>query len=187
MVVFSNIFYLYIIIMNKTINNALEKIDGYLLTINRNTINGWYEIEIGIPNNWTFQKETKTITCETLNENNEGKLIKIKPKSVDVVIDDLIVFVTMIIHTNKKILEKENEFNDEMQRYKSELEEKTRRFYDELDELKKNSFNDLINDFDESVDSSISTSTKPKTPQKRGRKKKIEPKESKEVNDGQKE
>lgn len=160
--------------MSKVIDNALNSIDGYLLTINKNTLKNWYEIDIGIPNNWVLQEDTKVITCEEIAKNNEGKLIRIKPKTDSIVIDDLVNFIGMIIHTNKKILEKENEFNDEMQRYKSELEEKTRKFYDELDKLKKSSFNDLIDNFDKSIDSTKTTSIRSKTPQKRGRKKKIE-------------
>ena len=41
------------------VQTILEPISGYLKTLNRDTVKGWYQLEIGIPKNWVF------------NENNE--------------------------------------------------------------------------------------------------------------------
>lgn len=134
----------------KTIESILEPITGYLFSITRDTLHGWYELEIGIPKGWVFN-ENKEIKCEVLNENENGKLIKISPKKHDIVVDDLIAFVELIIETNKKITEKEKEFADKMADMKKTLEEEAKQFYKELDELKENSFKNLNDRFEKTI------------------------------------
>lgn len=123
----------------KTIEAALEPVTGFLLSIKRNPMNGWYEIEIGLPNSWVFD-ENNEIKCEIISKSDAGKLVKIVPKNDKIVIDDLITFVEIIIETNKKIAEKEKEFTDRMEQMKGMLESEAKKFYEELDELKSNSF-----------------------------------------------
>lgn len=130
----------------KTIELALESITGYLISITRNTIEGWYEIEIGLPSTWYYD-ENDEIGCDVLTENSAGKLIKIYPKNHDIVIDDLISFVEIIIDTNKRIAEKEKQFTDRMQEMKGVLENEAKKFYEELDELKINSIKNLNDNF----------------------------------------
>ena len=121
-----------------TIENLLSPIAGYLYSITRDTLNGWYVIEIGVPAKWVY-KENDYIGCEIIDENDEGKLIKIYPKLDNITLDDLINFVTIIIGTNKRIAEKELEFQEKMEQIKKELEKDASKFYEELDNLKKNS------------------------------------------------
>jgi hypothetical protein len=130
----------------KEIEGILEPIGGYMLSIERDTINGWYFMKVGIPKNWVFD-ENNEIGYEILSEANEGKLLKIFPKKQTVVIDDLIAFVEIIIHTNETIAAKEKEFADQMQEFKVSLEKKASNFYKELDELKDNSFKKLNDKF----------------------------------------
>jgi hypothetical protein len=130
----------------KTIELALQLVEGYLISITRNTVNGWYEIEIGIPNNWVFD-ENDEIKCEILAEDKSGKMIKISPKNQNIVIDDLIAFFEIIINTNKKIAEKEEEFKLQMEEMKKGLEKKASAFFKELDELKENSFKKINDNF----------------------------------------
>jgi hypothetical protein len=126
----------------KTVELALEPITGYLLSINRNTVSGWYEFEVGIPKTWVFG-ENGEIACEILNEADAGKLVKVFPKKDGIGIDDLIVFVVAIIDTNKRIAEKEKEFNERMEAMKGVLEKEAKKYLDELDQLKVNSFKNL--------------------------------------------
>jgi phenylalanyl-tRNA synthetase alpha subunit len=130
----------------KTIDSALQPIAGYLLSITRNTIDGWYEIEIGIPSSWVFD-ENDEIKCEILSKSDAGKLIKISPKNSDILIDDLVSFVQIIMETNKKIAEKEKQFTDKMEEMKMALEKEAKHFYTELDELKANSFKKINDTF----------------------------------------
>lgn len=125
--------------MNKIIHKLLSNLEGNLISIQRNTVDGWYELEVGIPNGWVY-KTNDIIECETINKTDNGILLKIKPKDENVVIDDLIDFANLIIETNAKIVEKEREFNEKMNKYKKELEEQAKKFYDELDTIKENSF-----------------------------------------------
>jgi len=130
----------------KPIELALKTVEGYLLSIARNPVDGWYEIEIGLPSNWVFDQNNE-INCEVLDKTDAGSLIKISPKNNDIEIDDLIAFVEIIIDTNKKIAEKEKQFTDKMQEMKGVLETEAKKFYQELDELRANSFKNNNNNF----------------------------------------
>jgi hypothetical protein len=147
----------------KTIEAALEPITGYLISISRDTINGWYELQVGIPNNWVFD-ENEEVKCEVISKADVGKLIKISPKDNDVVIDDLITFVEVIIETNKKIAEKEKQFTDKMEEMKSLLEKEAKKFYEELDELKDNSFKHLNDNFVKNLHSEEKKETRGRKP-----------------------
>jgi hypothetical protein len=142
----------------KTIELALESTTGYINSLTRNTVEGWWELEIGLPKGWVYDENNK-IGCEIVFENEIGRLIKIFPKKKDVVVDDLIAFVEIIIHTNERIAEKEKQFKDKMQEMKGLLEKEAKTFYQELDELKENSFKNLNNAFAKNLG-------KPKTPRK---------------------
>ena len=154
----------------KPIQNALAPTDGYITSFIRNTVEGWWEIEVGLPASWVFDENTK-IGCDVNLETEEGKLIRVYPKTDDVVIDDLVAFVEVIIKTNEKIAEKEKEFTDRMQEMKKILEKEATKFYKELDELKEDSFKKNNDDFDKKLEKptskkTTSASDKPKTTRK---------------------
>lgn len=130
----------------KEVESILEPINGYLNTMTRNTVKGWYELEVGIPKNWVFN-ENEEIGIEVISENDEGKLLKIFPKNSDVVVDDLFLFVKIVINTNQKIAEKEVEFKGQLEEMKMGIEKKAKEFFKELDELKENSFKKLNDNF----------------------------------------
>ena len=134
----------------KTIESILDPITSYLISIKRNPMEGWYEMEIGIPKGWIFN-ENKEIKCEVLSEEETGKLVKISPKNLDIVIDDLVAFIVVIIATNKKISDKEKEFTDKMSVMRNTLEKEVKEFYEELDEIKENSFKNLNAEFEKSL------------------------------------
>jgi len=143
----------------KPIQAALVPTDGYIKSFTRNTVEGWWELEIGLPVNWVYDENIK-VGCEVVFENEVGKLVKIFPQKTDVVIDDLIAFVEVIIKTNERIAEKEKQFTDKMQEMKSILEKEAKQFYRELDELKENSFKKNNADFAKTV----GTPRKPRKP-----------------------
>lgn len=124
------------------------------MSITRNTLKGWYELEIGLPNTWVFDENDK-ISCEILIENESGKVIKIIPKTTNIVVDDLIEFVKIIIKTNEMITLKEKEFTNTMQEMKENLEEKAKNYYKELDELRKSSFQKAKQKFSDKLNSDI--------------------------------
>jgi len=165
----------------KPIQAALAPTDGYITSFIRNTVEGWWEIEVGLPASWIFDENTK-IGCEITMENDAGKLIRVFPKIEGVVIDDLVAFVEVVIETNEKIAAKEKEFTDRIQKMKDILEKEAIEFYEELDELKENSFKKNNADFDKNLNKSkkkipsvpkeerervnIGTESKPKTTRK---------------------
>lgn len=124
---------------NNIIQETLNPLSEYLISMERDTFNGWFELNIGIPNKWVLF-ETEEIKTSIVSENNVGKLVKIKPTSEDIAVDDLYRFLGVIIDNNNKIAEKEKEFIAEMENVKNSLAEKEKRFYDELEEMKKNAF-----------------------------------------------
>lgn len=125
-----------------TIDSILKPIDGYLFLMSRNTVNGWYELQIGIPNSWVFNNNEE-IECEVLQESDDGKLIRIAPKVENVIVDDLVKFVEIILQTNERIAAKEKQFTQKMEEMRNILEDEAKKFYEELDELKENSFQDI--------------------------------------------
>ena len=148
----------------ESIHKELESTDGYITSFTRNTVKGWWELEVGLPASWVFDENSK-IGCEVIMENDIGKLIKVSPKKNNVYIDDLITFVEVIIKTNEKIAEKEKQFTDKMQEMKSVLEKEYKQFYQELDELKENSFKKNNENFDKNLDKSKTTAPrKPRAP-----------------------
>ncbi len=130
----------------KPIESALEPIVAYLISMTRDTKKGWYFLTVGIPKGWVFT-ENNEISCKIVEKLEEGNIIEIAPNNVNIVVDDLVDFVEIIIETNEKIAQKEQEFTNEMQEMKRMLEEKAKRFYEELDELKDNSFKKNSDEF----------------------------------------
>jgi len=130
----------------KTIQAALHPTDGYINSFKRNTVEGWWEIEVGLPISWVFDENNK-IKCEVLAETEVGKLVRISPKTDKIVIDDLILFVEIIIDTNQRIAKKEKEFTDSLEKKKKELEVWASGFYKEMDELKETSFKKVGENF----------------------------------------
>jgi len=148
----------------KTIETALQPTDGYINSFTRNTVEGWWELEVGLPKTWVYDENDK-IGCEIIFENEMGKLLKVFPKESGVAIDDLISFVRIIIKTNERIAEKEKEFTDKIQKMKDMLEDEAIHFYEELDELKENSFKNLNATFAKNLEKEKATE-KPKAPRK---------------------
>lgn len=121
------------------VEEGLRPIEGYMLSLRRDTMNGWYEMEIGLPAGWIY-RGNDYIECEVVKEMKAGTLIKIYPKVDGILVDDLISFVGLILNTNSKIAEKEREFTDSLEQSKEQLNAVAKRFYTELDDLKKQSF-----------------------------------------------
>jgi hypothetical protein len=130
----------------KEVESILEPISSNFVSLIRNPMKGWFELEIGIPNTWVFDAN-KEIDIETVNETEVGKVIKIIPKNNNVVVDDVILFARIIISTNKKIAEKEQELKNQLEEMKKGMEKKAGSFFKELDELKENAFKKLNDSF----------------------------------------
>lgn len=154
----------------KQIEKELESLSGYLISIKRNTIKGWYELEIGIPIDWIY-KSNDYVKCEVKEKTNVGNILIISPKKDDIVIDDLIDFVKLIIETNSKIREREKEFTNKINKVKEDLENQAKEFYKELNELKEKSFNNF--DIDENNTSNTNIREKKTTTKKTNSKKKV--------------
>lgn len=136
--------------MIESVESVLNKIGSEFLTLNRNTMKGWHELEIGIPPDWIF-RENKNIGCEIILDIEKGKIIRIFPKKMGIIVDDLISFVMIIAETNNRIAEKELEFTNKMNEEKERLEIEAKSFYNELHDLRESSFEG----FNEKTESAI--------------------------------
>lgn len=171
--------------MANTIDSAFQPISEYLISVTRNTTNGNYELQVGIPNKWVFDDNAE-IECDVMKESDVGRLIKVAPKKSKIIIDDLVRFVEIIIKTNERIAEKEKEFTKEMENMRGILEKKANKFYEELDELKDTSFQKAGEQFVEELNADAEPTVPPK--RKVGRpkgstttKKPVAPTEAKDV------
>ena len=123
-------------------DEKLKPLEGYLISIVRDTVNGWYFIEMGLPKDWSYDSND-IIVCDVINEDEVGRLLKISPKISEVTIDNLIQFATLLIETNMRVAERERKFQERLKEMKRSFEEETASFYQELEDLKKSSFNDI--------------------------------------------
>lgn len=155
-----------------TINSILKPIEGNLISMSRDTVNGWYVLQIGVPNTWVFDNN-KEIECEIVQELDEGKILNIIPKTTKIIVDDLVDFVEIIVKTNERIAAKEKQFTEKMENMKSHLEEEYKKFYEELDELRDSSFQIAGDKFVEKLQTDSKSDEKEK-PRGRPKKKKIE-------------
>jgi len=137
--------------MNKTLEEYFDPLEGYFLNLTRNTQKGIYEMEVGVPKNWVYKK-TKKVDVEEVVKSERGILIKISPANDDCVLDDLYEYILVVIETNKKIEEKEEEFKKSIEEVKEEIKAKTKYFYDELNKMKEISFGKF-----DSIDENIKT------------------------------
>lgn len=122
------------------IQEGLEPLNGYLFSVKRDTVKGWYFLEVGLPKSWVY-KGNDVICCNKTGSWDKGILLSIAPLVKGVTVDDLIIFATLILETNTKIVEKEKEFVDRIESVKNGLQKEKDKFYKELDDLKEKSFN----------------------------------------------
>jgi len=121
----------------RAVEKALSKLDKYLYLIKRDTVNGWYVLEMGIPASWTHKTTTK-VASEELDGTEKMKMIQINPNEDyegDVSIDDLLDYATQVISNNKKIEKMREDFEKKMLEIKEKLEEEYEKFEEEIDEL----------------------------------------------------
>lgn len=140
------------------IHKTLEPISEYVLSFVRDTDNGWYYAEFGIPKSWEI-KENEDIAYEIIKETDVGRLIKIFPKNENVIFDDLVLFIKIIVKTNEKIGEMEKSFLKEIEDSKKNLEEKIEGFYSELNKYKEQAFSKL----EDNLEKEFKTATNKKT------------------------
>lgn len=134
------------------IDERLLPISDYLISIVRDTDNGWYTLKVGIPSTWEI-KDSTSIGLKVTNETDVGKIIEIFPKKENVIIDDLIIFVEIIIKTNIEIVEMEKVFIEKIEGSKNELQKQIESFYDQLKKHKEKAFINLGNELAKTVDS----------------------------------
>ncbi len=130
------------------IQDKLKPIFNYLISIEWNIEKEWLELIIGLPKEWEY-KENKSIKCESFDETDVGRYMRLSPKNETVVVDDLVDYVEIIIKVNNEIEQKQKEFAKEMEEMKLAFQQKITDFYDTLDQEKKKSFELIINDVDE--------------------------------------
>lgn len=126
----------------RTLEKILDRLDGKLLSIERNTELGSYELKIGLPATWVYKK-TDFVELDEIHKSDKGVLLKIYSTDDAVCIDDLIDYINVIIDTNEKIAAKEDEYNRLMQERKKQLEDEFSKYEEEIEELREKSFKSM--------------------------------------------
>jgi hypothetical protein len=126
----------------KLLEKALNNIDGYLLSIERDAMKGKYELKVGIPKDWVYES-TEKVECEVIQTTKQGDLIKIVALEDDIVIDDLIEFVNIIIATNHQIAEMQEKHKKGQEEAVKKMEEEEAMFMEEIENMAKNSFKNM--------------------------------------------
>lgn len=150
---------------NNLIENVLKPLDGHLISIVRDTMNGWYEIKFGIPASWVYDESNDDIACVVESSTDKGILLKVHPKKEGVVIDELFKYLNNLMNVNQIIKEKENEFLEKMKEHKTVIEQEKDKFDEEIDDLKLNAFKSKSNENseDETKNESSSSTKEVKT------------------------
>ena len=136
---------IYICIFNismKPIEKALNKLEGYLLSIERDVMKGHYELKVGIPKKWVYESTDK-VECEVIHSTKEGDVVKVFALEDDIIIDDLILFVNIIIDTNKQIAEMQEKHKLEKEKTIEKMEAEELAFSKEIEDMAKNSFKNM--------------------------------------------
>ena len=133
--------------MANTLENILGKLEGYLMSISRNIETGKYELEVGFRKNWVF-KSTEDIECEVTIEGDTGSMVIISGKHDEVLVDDLVDYVSKVIETNQRITDMQAEFDKQLEDKKKEIEDQILEFDEKIEEYKNSSL-DSINQEDE--------------------------------------
>jgi len=123
----------------RTIERILSKLDSYLYTIKRDTKNGWYVLEIGVPASWTY-KSTNIIECKELGGNEKSVLVQINPTEKGVSVDSLLDFAVQVVNNNKKVEKMREDFELKMNDIKVKLEEEYEKFEDEIENIEDSLF-----------------------------------------------
>ena len=137
--------------MEKKFQKQINKFDDYIYSFDKNLSSGHWNATIGIPISWEI-RENNMIGYEVLGESDVGKKIKIVPKKENVVFDDIVLFITVLVETNKEIAKKESEFKEEIEKAKNDVKKRIEEFYKKLEEDKKDVFNNLLNNFKKEFD-----------------------------------
>ena len=124
--------------MAKTLEKILSKLEGYLMSISRNVDTGLYELEVGFRKNWAF-KSNDDIECDITLESDNGSLVTISGKHDEVIVDDLVDYVSRVIETNKQITEMQEELQKQLEDQKQAMEDKIIEFDKKIEKFKETS------------------------------------------------
>jgi hypothetical protein len=116
----------------QSLDSVLKPLSNNLILIRKNLDNNQYEIEMGIPKDWIFEKNNN-IDCEVLGENENGKLIKIMPLNEKVLIDNLIIFAEKIVMVNEEIEKQKVEFEKKMEETRITLINQFMEFHNDME------------------------------------------------------
>ena len=127
------------------IQDELQKIDGFLVSIKKNPDNDTYEFEIGIPIMWQY-KSNDFINVTELWSSEDAVCLKLSTDDDQVTIDDFIKFIEAVVDVNILIEEENKKLNEELQKRKSEMEELVKQKILEFEQIKKTSIESFSKD-----------------------------------------
>lgn len=118
--------------------DILQPIEEYFWKFDFNATTQSYELYLGVPKDWVHDMSLHGYAIELVNENDNGKIIKLLTTSEENVadVDDLILFAIDISQRNTAILAKIREKESELQQMKEKMVEKQLELDREIEILK---------------------------------------------------
>jgi hypothetical protein len=118
--------------------DILQPIEEYFWKFDFNAITQSYELYLGVPKDWVHDMSLSGYTISLVNENDNGKIIKLHSISEENIadLDELILFAIDITQRNTAILAKIREKESELQQMKKMMVDKQLELDREIEILK---------------------------------------------------
>lgn len=120
------------------IKDILKPIDEYFWKFDFNAETQTYELFLGVPKDWLHDMKMENYKIDLVNENENGKIVKIVLSSEEHVgdLDEMVLFAIDIIQRNNAILAKIREKESELQIMKDKMVEVQMALDREIEKLK---------------------------------------------------
>lgn len=116
--------------------DLFEDVEEWFWKLESNPETGFYELYLGVPNDWMYSGNGKDISIDLFLEMSENSIIKISALDDSLTIDDIINTAKLLVSKNKELEKKKEEHRQEMERLKDMLIEKEKNFLNYIDTVK---------------------------------------------------
>ncbi len=117
------------------IQDELQKIDGFLISISKNPDNDTYIFDVGFPKNWEFASN-EFINVEKVNESDDGVWLKLTTESDSITFDEFVEYIKMVVEFNILIEGEKQKLEEELLKRKQEMEEMYKNKFIEIEQKK---------------------------------------------------
>lgn len=121
------------------IQDELNDIDRFIMSITKNPENDTYEFQIGVPPKWEFSSNDN-INIEVITSVEQGSVLKLTTNDENIKFDDFVDFIKLIVEVNIAIEEQNKELEETLSKQKAELEAIVSKKLTEIEKMKADAF-----------------------------------------------